>query len=81
MRFYVYADGSGKFVRVTDRIAGLEAFNRFVDKEASEAVDVASNDGSSGNIDLAKRLTAQNPWTIQETDYNVRQGERITVDD
>jgi hypothetical protein len=81
MKFYVRASGSGKRIRVFDRIAGAEAFNRHLDPSESAEVAVASNDGQTGNVDIYKQMTAQNPEYVHETDYDVRAEETVDVDD
>ena len=81
MRCYVYAKESGKFIRVVDRIGGTEAFNDFVDAENTLPIDVRSNDGQSGSVDTYKRLSAQNVWEGQDTDYAVRAEEVLEFRD
>jgi hypothetical protein len=73
--------GSGKLVRIVDRIAGREVLNEFLDPEEKRPVSVTSNDGQSGDIDVYKRMTAQNPEYIDREDYHVVLNETVEVDD
>ena len=81
MIVFVTANGSGKLIRVVDRIAGQEVLNSFVDAGSTVQLNVASNNGQDGDIDLYKRLQAQNPWTVDRSDYTVRVNENMGVDD
>jgi hypothetical protein len=81
MDIVVHAKGSGKLVRVVDRIAGREVLNDFLAPEEQRPVSVASNDGQSGDIDVYKRMTAQNPEYIDRSDYHVALNEIVEVDD
>ena len=81
MDILVYAKSSGKLVRVVDRIAGKEVLNDFLAPEEQRAVSVASNDGKSGNIDVYKRMTAENPEYIDRQGYQVAANEIVEVDD
>lgn len=80
MEFILYAKGSGKFVRVVDRIAKMEVFNRFIDAETEAKVVAASPNGLAGNIDVYKALTAP-PNIQQEVDYDVKKNEVLTIED
>jgi hypothetical protein len=80
MDFVIQAVDSGKTVRVVDRIANKEAFNNFLDKDQTMTVSVASKDGNTGNVDILKGIGgAAN--TYHESDYDVRAGEVVKVDD
>lgn len=81
MQFIVWAAGRGKFIQVIDRAANAEVFNRFVDPDERAAVDVASQDGRTGNVDVNARNHGNDGWTVRETDYDVRAGEEVRVDD
>lgn len=81
MHFNIWAAGNGKFIQVIDRIANAEVFNRFVDPDSREQVDVASPDGRTGNIDINARNHGDGDWVERQTDYNVRAGEELRIDD
>jgi hypothetical protein len=68
-------------IRIVDRIAGKEALNDFLNPEERRTVSVASNDGQSGDIDVYKRMTAQNPEYIDLEDYKVALNETLEIDD
>ncbi len=69
MQFTVHAQGSGKRVRVVDRIGGNEAYNDFLGPDATAAVTVESNDGQTGDIDLSAQMRAdpRRGWSWNRT--------------
>lgn len=81
MNFAVSAKGGGKRIRVNDRIGGVQAFNQFLDPDQVATVEVATNDGSTGDVDIFAQMRADSPWTIINENYPVRVGETVDVDD
>lgn len=81
MDFAVHAKGSGKRVKVNDRIGGVEAFNQFLGPDQVATVTVASNDGQTGDVDILAQMRADSPWTFTQEDYQVRAGETVDVED
>lgn len=80
MNFTIIAKDSGKTVQVIDRISHKVAFSGFLDPGQSAPVTVASNNGDTGNIDVLKALNGP-ANTYHETDYDVRSGEVMEIDD
>jgi hypothetical protein len=81
MQFTVHARGQGKRVRVVDRIGGADALNQFLGPDESADVTVASNDGQSGDVDIVAQMRNDSPWVNVQTDYAVRSGEVVEIDD
>jgi hypothetical protein len=81
MQFTVHAASSGKRVRVQDRIAGTEAYNDFLAPDATAPVQVASNDGQTGDVDISAQMRADAPWVVLEQDYPVKAGDVYDVGD
>lgn len=82
MNFQITIVGSGKIVRLEDLTTGARVVNdEFLNAGTIRDVDVASNDGRTGNIRLLKRLNVQAGWTAQYDPYQVSAGENIDVDD
>lgn len=80
MNFMIVAKDSGKTIQVKDRIANKIAFDSFLDPGQSATINVASNDGAAGSIDIYKALQGS-ANTVHETDYDVRKDEIMEIDD
>jgi hypothetical protein len=81
MDFTVHAQGQGKIIRVYDRMAGTDAFNKFLDADQIATVTVGSADGATGDIDLYVQMSASAPVNMQQNDYKVAAGEQIEATD
>ena len=42
---------------------------------------MASNDGQSGDVDIVAQMRNDSPWVNVQTDYAVRSGEVVEIDD
>ncbi len=81
MQFSVHARGQGKRVRVTDRIGGGQVLNQFLNPDDSADVTVATNDGQTGDVDITAQMRSDSPWVNVQSDYAVRSGEAVEIDD
>jgi len=81
MDFTVHAQGQGKIIRVVDRMAGTDAFNKFLDADQISTVTVGSADGAAGDIDLYVQMSASAPVYLQQSDYKVAAGEQLEATD
>lgn len=81
MNIFIQAVDSGKAVRVIDRINSTVAFEGFLElADGAVPVNVASNDGQEGNIDIFKGLRAP-PNVVSKTDYDVKVDEIVYISD
>lgn len=81
MKCSIRAAGSGKIARVRDMIAGVYAFNGFLDSEEVQALNVGSNDGSNGKIVVEARMDASKAWVKIVDDYEIAKNEEFPIDD
>ena len=81
MNIYIKVTESGQLVRVFDRIKNSDAFDGFLELEAPPTmVNIASNDGVTGNIEIYKGLHYP-PNTYSKTDYSPTAEEIIYISD
>lgn len=81
MNIYIKITESGHLVRVFDRIVNVDVFNGFLDAGTPpEPIEIASNDGVTGNIDIYKGLHYP-ANTISKTDYSPKVDEIILISD
>lgn len=52
MKFTIKATDSGKHISVIDRLVNQEKFNEYVDLNAEREVEVGSQDGSTGQVEI-----------------------------
>jgi hypothetical protein len=81
MNITIHASGNGKRIRVHDRISGTDPLNDFLAPDESRPIDIASNDGAAGDIDVVAQMRADSVWVNVKTDYAARADEVIDVDD
>jgi len=79
MQIFVKATNVGKNIRVLDRIANQEVFNKYLDLDGQESISVASPDGKTGSLDIYYGLGGV-ANIVFETDFEVTKGLVIEVD-
>lgn len=81
MRIFIQAVGQGKAVQVFDKIANKYAYDDFLEVAAGAVdLEVASQDGSAGLVDIKKGSTAP-PNTISRNNYAVKLDEVVPISD